>query len=327
MRLRSILAATAGALAVALAGSVAQAQQPYPTRPITMIVPFAAGGPTDVLARILAQQMGPSLGAQIVIENVTGAGGTIGSARVAKAPPDGYTMVMGNLGTHGASMGLYKNLSYDPRTDFEPVMLVATTPMVLLVKKDLPVATLGDFIALAKKRRLSMGSAGIGSIAHLTLLLYASLSHTDIQHVPYRGLSQADNDLIGGQIDSLFDQVISATPHITSGAVKPIVVTATARAPSLPNIPSSTEAGLPDLQTLAWTALFMPKGTPEPIVMRVNTALDGAMNDPGIVKSLDKLGADLPPPDQRTPKALAGLVRSEVAKWVPLIHAAGVAAE
>jgi tripartite-type tricarboxylate transporter receptor subunit TctC len=311
MRLRSILAATAGALVVALAGAAAQAQQPYPTRPITMIVPFAAGGPTDVLARILAQQMGTSLGAQIVIENVTGAGGTIGSARVAKAAPDGYTMVMGNLGTHGASMGLYKNLSYDPRTDFEPVMLVATTPMVLLVKKDLPVATLQDFIALAKKRRLSIGSAGIGSIAHLTLLLFASLSHTDIQHVPYRGLSQADNDLIGGQIDSLFDQV----------------VTATARAPSLPNIPSSTEAGLPDLQTLAWTALFMPRGTPEQIVMRVNTALDGAMNDPGVIKSLDKLGADLPPADQRTPKALAGLVRSEVGKWVPLLHAAGVAAE
>jgi tripartite-type tricarboxylate transporter receptor subunit TctC len=327
MRLRSILAATAGALVVLLAGPVAQAQQPYPARPITMIVPFAAGGPTDVLARILAQQMGPSLGAQIVIENVTGAGGTIGSARVAKAAPDGYTMAMGNLGTHGASMGLYKNLSYDPRTDFEPVMLVATTPMVLLVKKDLPVATLQDFIALAKKRRLSMGSAGIGSIAHLTLLLYASLSHTDIQHVPYRGLSQAANDLIGGQIDSLFDQVISATPHITSGAVKPIVVTATARAPSLPNIPSSTEAGLPDLQTLAWTALFMPKGTPETIVMRINTAMDGAMNDPGVIKSLDKLGADLPLPDQHTPKALAGLVRSEVAKWVPLLHAAGVAAE
>jgi tripartite-type tricarboxylate transporter receptor subunit TctC len=325
MRLRSIFAAIAGALVVA--GGVARAQQPYPTRPITMIVPFAAGGPTDVLARILAQQMGPSLGAQIVIENVTGAGGTIGSARVAKAAPDGYTMVMGNLGTHGASMGLYKNLSYDPRTDFDPVMLVATTPMVLLVKKDLPVASLQDFIALAKKRRLSMGSAGIGSISHLTLLLFASLSHTDVQHVPYRGLSQAANDLIGGQIDSLFDQIISATPHIASGAVKPIVVTASSRAPSLPNIPSSTEAGLADLQTLAWTALFLPKGTPEPIIMRVNTALDGAMNEPGVIKSLDKLGADLPPPDQRTPKALAGLVRSEVAKWVPLLQAAGVAAE
>jgi putative tricarboxylic transport membrane protein len=326
MRLRSIFAAMAGALVAALMAP-AQAQQAYPVRPITMIVPFAAGGPTDVLARILAQQMGPSLGAQIVIENVTGAGGTIGSARVAKAAPDGYTMVMGNLGTHAAAMGLYKNLSYDPRSDFEPVMLVATTPMVLLVRKDLPAASLADFIALAKQRRLSMGSAGIGSIAHLTLLLFASLSQTDIQHVPYRGLSQADNDLIGGQIDSLFDQVISATPHITSGAVKPIVVTATARAPSLPNVPSSTEAGLPDLQTLAWTALFMPKGTPERIVMRINTALDGAMNDPGVVKGLDKLGADLPPPDQRTPKALAGLVRSEVGKWVPLLHAAGVAAE
>jgi tripartite-type tricarboxylate transporter receptor subunit TctC len=327
MRLRSTIAAVAGALVAALVVSMAQAQQSYPVRPITMIVPFAAGGPTDVLARILAQQMGPSLGAQIVVENVTGAGGTIGSARVAKAAPDGYTMVMGNLGTHAAAMGLYKSLSYDPRTDFEPVMLVATTPMVLLVKKDLPVATLADFIALAKKRRLSMGSAGIGSISHLTLLLFASLSQTDIQHVPYRGLSQADNDLIGGQIDSLFDQIISATPHVTSGAVKPIVVTATARAPSLPNVPSSTEAGLPDLQTLAWTALFMPKGTPEPIVMRVNTAIDGAMKDPGVVKSLDKLGADLPPPDRRTPKALATLVRAEVGKWVPLLHAAGVAAE
>jgi tripartite-type tricarboxylate transporter receptor subunit TctC len=328
MRSQSILAAVAGTLAAVLtAAPAAQAQQPYPARPITMIVPFAAGGPTDVLARIIAQQISQPLGAQIVIENLTGAGGTIGSARVAKAAPDGYTMVMGNLGTHGASMGLYKNLSYDPRTDFEPVMLVATTPMVLLVRKDLPVATLQDFIALTKKRRLSMGSAGIGSIAHLTLLLFASLSRSDVQHVPYRGLSQADNDLIGGQIDSLFDQIISATPHITSGAVKPIVVTATVRAPSLSNVPSSTEAGLPDLQTLAWTALFMPKGTPEPIVMRINAAVDAALNDPGVVKSLDKLGADVPPPDQRTPKALSRLVRLEVAKWVPLLHAAGVAAE
>jgi tripartite-type tricarboxylate transporter receptor subunit TctC len=327
MRLRSIFAVIAGVLVVALASPAARAQQPYPVRPITMIVPFAAGGPTDVLARIIAQQISQPLGAQIVVENVTGAGGTIGSARVAKAAPDGYAMVMGNLGTHGASMGLYKNLSYDPRTDFEPVILVATTPMVLLVKKDLAAATLQDFIALARKRRLSMGSAGIGSISHLTLLLFASLSHTDIQHVPYRGLSQADNDLIGGQIDSLFDQIISATPHITSGAVKPIVVTATARARSLPNVPSSTEAGLPDLQTLAWTALFMPKGTPERIVMRINTAIDGAMKDPAVVRSFDQLGADVPPPDQRTPKALAGLVRSEVAKWVPILQAAGVAAE
>jgi tripartite-type tricarboxylate transporter receptor subunit TctC len=197
---RRFLGLAAGAAALPAVSRIAWAQA-YPSRPITMIVPFAAGGPTDVLARILGQNMSQSLGVQIVVENVTGAGGTIGSARVAKAAPDGYTMVMGNLGTHAASMGLYKKPAYDARTDFEPVMLVATTPMVLLARKDLPAATLSDFIALAKQRRLSMGSAGIGSIAHLTLLLFASLTHADIQHVPYRGLSQADNDLLGGQVN------------------------------------------------------------------------------------------------------------------------------
>jgi tripartite-type tricarboxylate transporter receptor subunit TctC len=212
-------------------------------------------------------------------------------------------------------------------TDFEPVMLIATTPMILLTNKNLPVATLADFIALAKKRRLSMGSAGIGSIAHLTYLLFSNLTHTEIQHVPYRGLSQADNDLIGGQIDSLFDQVISATPHIVSGSVKPIVVTAPTRAPSMPTVPSSTEAGLPGLETLAWTALFFPKGTPKSIVARVNAAVDGAMRDEAVAKRLAVLGADLPPPDQRTPQVLAKLVSSEVAKWVPLIRAAGVVGE
>ncbi len=323
----SICAGLAGAILAAILGVPSYAQQPYPVRPITMIVPFAAGGPTDVLARILGQNMSQSPGVQIVVENVTGAGGTIGSVRVAKAAPDGYTMVMGNLGTHAASMGLYKKPSYDPRTDFEPVMLVATTPMVLLARKDLPVATLQDFIALAKQRGLSVGSAGIGSIAHLTLLLFASLAHVDLQHVPYRGLSQADNDLLGGQIDSLFDQVISATPHVVSGGAKPIVVTASVRVSSMPNVPSSTEAGLPGLQTLAWTAAFLPKATPKSIVARINAALDGAMRDPAVETSLAKLGADLPPPDQRTPEALAALVRSEVDKWVPLLRAAGVVGE
>ncbi len=327
--IRSIRAGIAATFLAVLgaAASSALAQQPYPNRPITMIVPFAAGGPTDVLARLIGQHMSQSLGVQVVIENVTGAGGTIGSGRVAKAAPDGYTMVMGNLGTHAASVGLYKNLSYDPRTDFEPVMLIATTPMVLLARKDLPIASLQDFVALAKQRKLSMGSAGIGSIAHLTLLLFASLTHTDIQHVPYRGLSQADNDLLGGQIDSLFDQVISATPHVASGGVKAIVVTAPVRAPSLPKVPSSTEAGLPALETLAWTALFFPKRTPKPIVERINAEVDRAMHDDTVAKSLAKLGADLPPPETRTPQVLANLVGSEVAKWVPLLRAAGVVGE
>jgi tripartite-type tricarboxylate transporter receptor subunit TctC len=314
-----------------LGGSAAdvKAQQSYPTRPITMIVPFTAGGPTDVLARILGQHMSQSLGQQIVVENVTGGGGTIGSTRVAKAAADGYTMVMGNLGTHAASIGIYKNLPYDPRVDFEPVMLVGSTPMVLITRKGFPAETLKDFIAYATANpsKVSFGSAGTGSISHLTYLLFVSLTKTEIQHVPYRGLSQAVNDLLAGQIDMMFDQVVTATPHIVSGGVKPIAVTAPARAPSIPNVPSSTEAGLPALHTIAWTALFFPKGTPKPIIERMNAAVAQAMRDEGIVKRMAELGSDLPAPDQRTPEALANLVRAEIDRWVPLVRGAGVAGQ
>lgn len=307
-------------------GAAAKAQQPYPTRPITVIVPFAAGGPTDVLARILGQHMSQTLGQQIVVENLTGGGGSIGAARVAKAAPDGYTMVMGNLGTHAAAVGLYKNLSYDPRVDFEPVMLVASTPMVLVVRKSLATETLKDFTAYAAAHphKLTFGSAGTGSISHLTYLLYTHLTKTEIQHVPYRGLSQSVNDLLSGQIDLMFDQVVSATPHILSGGVKPIAVTASRRAAAIPNVPSSTEAGLPELQTIAWTALFSPKATPKPIVERVNAALDKAMQDETVAKRLAELGADLPADAERKPQALGNLVRTEIDKWVPLIQAAGV---
>jgi tripartite-type tricarboxylate transporter receptor subunit TctC len=312
----------------AVPGTVPARAQPYPQRPITMIVPFTAGGPTDVLARVLGQHMSQTLGQQIVIENVTGAGGTLGSTRVAKAASDGYTLVMGNIGTHAASVGLYKNLAYDPRSDFEPIMIIATTPMVLVSKKALPVETLKDVIALAKQRQVTVGSAGTGSSSHLTLLLFASLTKADVQHVPYRGLSQAMNDLLAGQIDALFDQVISSSPHILAGSVKPIVVTATARANAVPKVPTSVEAGLPDLQTITWTALFAPKGTPKPIVERINTAVDQAMRDAGVAKRLAELGADLPSPgEQRAPQALAKLVSSEVAKWVPLIREAGAVGE
>src|ERR1700757_3460632 len=218
---RSIAAFAAALLALAVSMADALAQSAYPTRSITMVVPFSAGGPTDVLARILAQRMSQSLGQQIIVENVTGAGGTLGAARVAKAAPDGYTMVMGNLGTHAASVGLYKNLASDPRTSFEPVMLASTTPMVLLAKKDLPVKTLQDVIALARTRQLNCGNAGVGSISHLTMLLFDKLAQIKVQHVPYRGLSQAMNDLLGGQIELMFDQVISASPHIAGGEVRP----------------------------------------------------------------------------------------------------------
>src|SRR5499433_445686 len=272
-------AALAAAVLIGI-GAPARAQQPYPTRPITVGVPFAAGGPTDVMTRILGHHMSQTLGQQIVVENVTGGGGSIGAARVAKSAPDGYTMVMGNLGTHAAAVGLYKNLSYDPRVDFEPVMLVASTPMVLVVRKTLATDTLKDFIAYAaaNPHKLTFGSAGTGSISHLTYLLYTHLTKTEIEHVPYRGLSQSVNDLLSGQIDMMFDQVVSATPHILAGGVKPLTVTAPIRAAAIPSVPSSIEAGLPDLQTNVWTALFAPKATPKPIVARINAAADKAMH-------------------------------------------------
>jgi tripartite-type tricarboxylate transporter receptor subunit TctC len=323
--MRLIVRAVVAAAAVLALGFSTQAQQAYPSRPITVVVPFAAGGPTDVLARILGQHMSQTLGQQIVVENVTGGGGSIGSARVAKAASDGYTFVLGNLGTHAAAVGLYKNLAYDPRVDFEPVMLVATTPMALVVRKNFPADTLKDFTAYcaAHPGKVTFGSAGTGSASHLTYLLYTHLTKLDIQHVPYRGLSQAVNDLLSGQIDMMFDQVVSATPHILAGGVKPITVTAPSRAPSIPNVPSSTEAGLPELQTSVWTAAFAPKGTPQPIIAQLNSALDKAMHDETIRKRLAQLGADQPPPEQRTPQALGNLVRNEVDRWVPLIQAAG----
>jgi tripartite-type tricarboxylate transporter receptor subunit TctC len=325
MRLGSVARSLCLALAALLAAfAPASAQQPWPTRPISIIVPFAAGGPTDVLARVLGQHMGQTLGQQIVVENVTGAGGSIGAARVARAAPDGYTLVMGNLGTHAAAVGLYKNLSYDPRVDFEPVMLVAATPMVLVVRKTLAIDTLSDFIAHVKANRITFGSAGTGSSSHLTYLLFTHVTRTEIQHVPYRGLSQAMNDLLSGQIDMMLDQVVSASPHILAGGVKPIAVLAPARNATLPNVPSTAEVGMPALETLVWTALFAPKGTPQPIVERVNAALDKAMRDETIAKRLSDLGADLPAPAQRTPQALGSLVRSEIDKWLPLIESAGV---
>jgi tripartite-type tricarboxylate transporter receptor subunit TctC len=319
----------ATALAVSISFVCNARAEDYPTRPITIVVPFAAGGPTDILSRIVAQAIGPTLGQQVVVEDVTGAGGTIGATKVARAAPDGYTMVMGNLGTHAASVGIYSNLAYDPRKDFEPVILVASTPMVLVATKTLPVKTLNDVVAWAKanKGKATMGSAGVGSISHLTLLLFNHLTGAGVTHVPYRGLSEASNDLLGGQIDLLFDQVVTATPHVLNGSENAIVVTIPERSPSIPNVPSAIEAGLPQLQTVAWTALFMPKGTPAAIVNRTNAAVQKAMQDPDVAKRLAQIGADIPPPEQRTPRALGQLVSAEIDKWVPLIKAAGVTAQ
>jgi len=302
---------------------LARADQ-YPTRPVRIVVPFAAGGPTDVLARLFGQHMSQTLGQQIIVENITGAGGSIGAARVAQAAPDGYTLVMGNLGTHAAAVGLYKDLPYDPRKDFAPIMLVASTPMVLILKNGFPAKTLAELTDYAKSHRVVFGSAGVGSISHLTYLLYIKLTGVHIEHVPYRGLSQAMNDLLGGQIDMMFDQVVTAAPHILAGQVIPIAVTAAQRAPSIPNVPTTVEAGLPELQTTAWSALFAPKGTPKTVVDLLNAAVDKAKHDPAIIERCKQLGADLPPPEQRTSQYLGELVANEVAKWTPLLQASMV---
>ena len=305
------------------------AAQTYPSRPITIVVPFAAGGPTDVLARVLGERISRSLGASIVVENVLGGGGSIGSARVARAAPDGYTLVMGNLGTHAAAVGLYKNLPYDPRTDFEPIMLIGTTPMVLVTKRNFQAANLKELISFAKANpgTITNGHAGIGSISHLATLYFESLTKTDLREVPYRGLSQVVNDVLAGQIDMMFDQLVTAAAQIRGATVKPIVVAAKSRHRAIPDVPSAPEAGLPEFETLAWTALFAPKGTPQQVIDRLVAVIKEAFESAEIAQRMEELGNDVPPPERRTPQALGMLVRSEIDRWAPLIKASGATSE
>ena len=319
--IRAALALTA---ALAFAGT-ATAADDYPSRPMTMVVPFAAGGPTDVLARVLGAHMSKTLGQQVVVENPGGGGGSIGSARVARSDPDGYTMVMGNLGSHAAAVGIYDNLPYDPVKDFEPVMLIGTTPMVVVVNRDLPVKSLNELVAYAKTNpgKVGYGTAGKGSIGHLAGISFNQLTGAGLLHVPYRGLSQAMTDVIAGQIPMMFDQVVSGAPHIRNGAVRALAIAGPKRADALPDVPSAPEAGLPDFETLAWSALFLPKNTPKPIVEKLVGALEAAFRDEAIQKRMKELGNDVPPPDQRTPAALREFVSAEIAKWTPMIKASG----
>jgi tripartite-type tricarboxylate transporter receptor subunit TctC len=320
-----LLKGAALALLALIGSNPAVAAEEYPSRPMTMVVPFAPGGPTDVLARVLGAHMSRTLGQQIVIENPGGGGGSLGSARVARSEPDGYTMVMGNLGSHAAAVGIYDNLPYDPVKDFEPVMLIGTTPMIVVVNKDLPVADLKELIAYAKANpgKLGYGTAGKGSIGHLAGISFNQLTGAGLVHVPYRGLSQAMTDVIGGQIEMMFDQVVSGAPHVTTGAVRALAIAAPERTPVLPDVPSAPEAGLPAFNTQAWSALFLPRGTPRPVVDKLVAALEAAFRDEAIQKRMKELGNDVPPPEQRTPEALRAFVTAEIAKWTPMIKASG----
>jgi len=316
----SVLAALAG-----LSTITAQAQtQAYPTRSITMIVPFAAGGPTDVVARIVTAPMAQTLGQGIIIENMVGAGGTTATGRAARAANDGYTLITGHMGTHAAAVPLYPNLAYDPQKDFEPVALLAGTPILILARKDFPPKDLKEFIAYVKAnvQKVNAAHAGVGSVSHVSCQLLNSMLDIKPTAVPFNGTGPAMNALVGGQVDYMCDQIVNAVPQINGGTIKAYAVATPGRSPSLPDVPTTAEAGLPAFQAQAWNAIFAPKGTPAPVIARLNAAAVKALDDEGARKRLLDLGSVIPPAAERTPEALALLVKSEIAKWTPVLKPA-----
>ena len=303
--------------------------QVYPTHPITLIVPFAAGGPTDVTSRIIGAHMSGTLGQQLVIENVPGAGGTVGSTRNMRATPDGYTIQMGQMGTHAGSVALYPNLAYKPDSDFEPIGLVVDQAVVIFGRKDLPPNNLKEFVAYVKANadKLNVGHAGVGSISHFTCLMLDSILGVKPTMVPFGGAGPALNAMLGSQVDYMCDSISDVVQQIQGGTIKGYAVASPKRNPALPNIPTTIEAGLPEYQATGWYALFAPKGTPGPIAARLTGALDKALDDDGVRKRLADLGCDIPEPARRGPQALTALVKSEIARWTPVIKAANVKME
>jgi tripartite-type tricarboxylate transporter receptor subunit TctC len=318
--LRMLTRAAFGAFALAVA-SLPAAAQDYPKRNITMTVPFAAGGPTDIVARIVAEHMSRTLGQPVVIENVVGAGGTTGSTRAMRAPNDGYSIVMGHMGTHAAAVSLYPNLAYKPDADFEPIGLAAGTPIVIVTRKDLPVKDLKEFVDYAKtnNNKMNMAHAGVGSVSFTTCLLLNSILQIKPTQIPFNGTGPALNALVGSQVDFMCDQIVNLVPHVTAGSIKALAIGTPERNPALLEVPTTKEAGLPDFQASAWNALFAPKGTPKPIVDKLADALDKALDDEAVRKRLLDLGSDIPGKDRRGPQALGMLVTSEIAKWSPIL--------
>ena len=310
-----------------LAGVVAAsaALAAYPERPITMIVPFAAGGPTDVTARIVGEHMSRTLGQQIIIENVAGAGGTTGISRAAASAPDGYTIMMGHMGTHGAAPAVYPNLKYNPTKDFEPVGLAAGTPILIVAKKDFPANDLKAFVAQLKANgaKLNEAHAGVGSVSHTTCTLLHSIVGVKPNRVAYRGTGPALNDLVAGQVDYMCDQIVNLTPQIQGGSIKAYAIATAERNAALPNVPTTKEAGLPEFQVSAWNAIFAPKGTPKDVVAKLNDALVKALDDANTRKRLLQLGGDVPDRPGRSPEALSKLVQSEVTRWAAVFKQMG----
>ncbi|MCC6778869.1 MAG: tripartite tricarboxylate transporter substrate binding protein BugD [Hyphomicrobiales bacterium] len=312
------------AAAVTLTSLPAGAQSNYPTRPVTLLVPFAAGGPTDIIARIVGEYYSKTLGQQFIVENVAGAGGTTGTTRAAQAKPDGYTIMMGHMGTHGAAPALYPKLRYDPAKDFEPIGLAAGTPILIVARRDFPAADLKEFVAKAKDpaTKMSQAHAGVGSVSHTTCSLLSAQLNLKHKVVAYRGTGPALNDMVGGQVDYMCDQIVNVAEQVKGGTVRAYAIATAERSPALPDVPTTKEAGLPDYQVSAWNALFAPKGTPPEIVAKLNDTLSKALDDPATRKRLLDLGSVLPEGNGRSPQALAELVKSEMTRWSGILKPA-----
>src|SRR5260221_7372192 len=315
---RLLAGALASVVTLALGSGLAAAQD-YPNRPVTVIVPFAAGGPTDVVTRIVTDNMSRSLGQTFVMENVVGAGGTTGIPRAKRAKNDGYTIAMGHLGTHAAAPALYPNLAYDPVADFEPIGLAAGTPILILARKDFAPKDLKEFVTYVKanETKLNMAHAGVGSVSFTTCLLLNHILKVKPTSVPYQGTGPSMNALVAGQVDYMCDQIVNAVPQVQGGTIKAYAIASEARDPSLPNVPTTKEAGLPEYQASAWNALFAPNDTPKQVVIRLSAALDKALDDDTTRKRLLELGSDIPGKDLRGGGALHTLVKTEIAKWRP----------
>jgi tripartite-type tricarboxylate transporter receptor subunit TctC len=322
---RTFLSLVAGAAVLPTVPRIAQAQA-FPTRPITVIVPFAPGGNTDVAARIVGDPMARTLGQQLVVQNIAGAGGTVGSTRAMRADPDGYTIEMGQLGTHAAAVALYPNLAYRPDLDFEPIGLASEYPLVIAARQNFPARDLKEFVAYvrANSGKLNMAHAGVGSIFFTGGLLLNSILGVTPTLVPFNGGAPAMNALVAGQVDYMCSDVLGSAPQLQAGLIKAYAIAAVERSPALPQLPTTREAGLPDFQVVAWNGLFAPKATPKPILDRLTDALDQALDDANTRRRLAELANDIPDRSRRGQKALLALVKSEIERWTPIIRAANV---
>jgi tripartite-type tricarboxylate transporter receptor subunit TctC len=308
----------------ALAGTAGAQTPTYPSRQITLIVPFAPGAGADISGRIAGEYMSRTLGQQVIVENISGAGGTVGTTRAARANPDGYTIALGHMGTHAASVALYPDHAYKPDVDFEPIGLIVDQPIVLVTRKNFPANNLPEFVAYAKanEAKLNLSHAGVGSVSYTSCLLLNSAIGINPTSVPFGGTAPAMNAIVGGQVDYLCDTILGAVPQVQANTIKALAIATTKRNAALPNVPTSAEGGVPAWQAAPFFALFAPKGTPKPILDRLSEALDKALDDENARKRLIELGGDIPDKPKRGQAALAALVKSEIARLTPILKAA-----